>query len=279
MLIDWFTVGAQVINFVILVWLLKHFLYKPILTAIDAREKRIADELASANAKKAEAEKEQADFQAKNKAFDEQRAALLTKATDDAKAERERLLGEARKDADAQRANQESALQNDQRRLGTEITRMASVQVLEVARKALSDLATASLEERVVEVFTRRLREMDATAKEALGAALKASAEPAIVRSVFDLPAGQKAAIQNALNETFAAEIRLRFETAPDAICGIELTAGGQKLAWSVADYLKSLGQRVDALLFAPPAPAKAVASKPLPVTTTPLPVAAAAAQ
>ena len=38
MLIDWFTVGAQALNFVILVWLLKHFLYKPILNAIDVRE-------------------------------------------------------------------------------------------------------------------------------------------------------------------------------------------------------------------------------------------------
>ena len=48
MLIDWFTVGAQVLNFLILVWLLKRFLYKPILNAIDAREKRIAAELADA---------------------------------------------------------------------------------------------------------------------------------------------------------------------------------------------------------------------------------------
>jgi F-type H+-transporting ATPase subunit b len=37
MLIDWFTVGAQVLNFLILVWLLKRFLYGPILDAIDAR--------------------------------------------------------------------------------------------------------------------------------------------------------------------------------------------------------------------------------------------------
>ena len=44
MLIDWFTVVAQVVNFLILVWLLKRFLYKPILDAIDAREKRIAKE-------------------------------------------------------------------------------------------------------------------------------------------------------------------------------------------------------------------------------------------
>jgi F-type H+-transporting ATPase subunit b len=45
MLIDWFTVGAQTLNFLILVWLMKRFLYKPILNAIDTREKRIAKEL------------------------------------------------------------------------------------------------------------------------------------------------------------------------------------------------------------------------------------------
>ena len=100
MLIDWFTVGAQVVNFVILVWLMKHFLYKPILNAIDAREKRIASELADANAKRTEAEKERADFENKNKAFDDQRSALLSKATGDAKAEGAQLLDKARKDAD-----------------------------------------------------------------------------------------------------------------------------------------------------------------------------------
>ncbi len=99
--IDWFTVGAQALNFVILVWLMKRFLYKPILNAIDAREKRIAAELADAAAKKAEALKDRDAFQHKNDEFDRQRAALLGKATDDANAQRERILDEARKAADA----------------------------------------------------------------------------------------------------------------------------------------------------------------------------------
>ena len=249
MLIDWFTVGAQVLNFLILVWLLKHFLYKPILNAIDAREKRIAAELADADAKKSEAQKERDDFQNKNKVFDEQRSALLSKAADEAKAERERLLDEAHKDADSLRAMQAAALRNDQKRLGSEITNLAKQEVFGIARKTLADLATVSLEERMGEVFTRRLREMDGKAKELLGAALKSSSEPAVVRSTFDLPADQRAAIQNALNETFSAEIRIRFETAPDLICGIELTANGQKVAWSIADYLASLEKGVDELL------------------------------
>ena len=100
MLIDWFTVGAQVVNFLILVWLLKHFLYWPILDAIDAREKRIAKELADAGAKMAEAQKERDEFQRKNEEFDQQRTALLNKTTEEAKAERQRLFDEARQAAD-----------------------------------------------------------------------------------------------------------------------------------------------------------------------------------
>ena len=249
MLIDWFTVGAQVLNFLILVWLLKHFLYKPILNAIDAREKRIAAELADADAKKTEAQKERDDFQSKNKVFDEQRSALLGKAADEAKVERERLLDEARKAAESLRAAQATALRNDQKRLGSEITRLAKDEVFGIARKTLADLATVSLEERVGEVFTRRLREMDMKSKGLLGAALKSSSEPAVVRSAFDLGTEQKAAIQNALNETFSAEIRIRFETSLDLISGIELTTNGQKVAWSIADYLASLGKGVDELL------------------------------
>ena len=249
MLIDWFTVGAQALNFLILVWLMKHFLYKPILNAIDAREKLIATELADAAAKKAEAQKEHEEFQHKNEEFDQQRAGLLSKATDEAKAERQRLLDEARKAADALSAKRQESLRIEAHNLSQAISRRTQQEVFAITRKALTDLATTSLEERVGEVFTRRLREMDGKAKETLGAALKTAPEPALVRSAFDLPSEQRAAIQNALNETFSADIHLRFETAPDLVSGIELTANGQKVAWSIADYLASLEKGVSELL------------------------------
>jgi F-type H+-transporting ATPase subunit b len=249
MLIDWFTVIAQAINFLILVWLMKRFLYKPILNAIDAREKRIAAELADADAKKAEAQKERDEFQHKNEEFDQQRAALLSQAADEAKAERQRLLDEARKAADALSAKRMEALRNDAHNLNQAISRRTQQEVFAIARKALTDLATTSLEERLGEVFTRRLREMDGQAKAGLADALKTASTPALVRSAFDLPAEQRAAIQNALNETFSAEIHVRFETAPDLVSGIELTTNGQKVAWSIADYLASLEKGVDELL------------------------------
>ena len=249
MLVDWFTVGAQAINFIILVWLLKRFLYKPILDAVDAREKRVATELADADAKKAEAKKERDEFQHKNEEFDQQRTALLSKAVEEAKAERQRLLGEARQAADALSAKRQETLRSDTRNLSEAISRQTRQEVFAIARKALTDLATTSLEERLAEVFTRRLREMDGKAKAGLAEALKSASDPALVRSAFDLPAEQRTAIQNALNETFSAKIRVRFETAPDLVSGIELTANGQKVAWSIADYLASLEKGVEELL------------------------------
>jgi F-type H+-transporting ATPase subunit b len=272
MLIDWFTVGAQALNFLILVWLMKHFLYKPILNAIDTREKRIAKELADADAKKTEAQKERDEFQKKNEEFDQQRAALLTKATDEAKAERLRLLDEARKAADALSAKRQESLINDAQNLNQAISRLTQKEVFAITRKALTDLATVSLEERMGEVFTRRLRELDDKAKIVLGGALKKNSEPALVRSTFDLPAEQRAAIQNALNETFSAEIHLRFETSPDLVSGIELSSNGQKVGWSIADYLASLEKGVGELLKEKdkPAPKPEVKVEPKPEAPKP---------
>ena len=254
MLIDWFTVIAQIVNFLILVWLLKRFLYKPVLDAIDAREKRIATELADADAKRAEAEKERTDYEEKSKEFDTQRSALMGKATEEAKTERSRLVDQATKDVDALRTSQADALRGDQIRMGSEITLLAEKEVFEITRKTLADLATVSLEERIGEVFTRRLRELDLKTKELLGTALRNSPQSTLVSSAFDLPAVQKAAIQNAFNETFSADIKISFASSQDAICGIELTAGGQKVSWSIAGYLAELEKKVSALTDPKPA-------------------------
>jgi F-type H+-transporting ATPase subunit b len=249
MLIDWFTVVAQVVNFLILVWLMKRFLYKPILQAIDAREKRIAAELADAGGKRAEAQKERDEFQHKNEEFDQQRAVLLSQARDEAQAERQRLLDEARQTADALRAKRQESLKREQQSLNDEIVRRTREEVFAIARKTLMDLAGTSLEERISEAFTRRLRELNDEAKEGLAKALKTSPDPVRLRSAFELRSEQRAAIQHALNESFSADIPVRFETAPDVISGIELIANGRKVAWSIADYLASLKKSIGNLL------------------------------
>jgi len=248
MLIDWFTVGAQALNFLILVWLMKRFLYKPVLHAIDEREKRIAAELADAAAKKAEAAKERDEFQHKQADLDQQRAALLKQATDEAAAERHRLLDAARQAADALSLKRQETLRTEAQGLGQALRRRTQQEVFAIARKALADLATTSLEERFGEAFTRHLREMGGQDKARLADALK-TASPALVRTAFDLPAKERATIQNALNETFSADVHVRFETAPDLVCGIELATNGLKVGWNIESYLASLEDSVGELL------------------------------
>ena len=249
MLIDWSTIVAQAINFLILVWLMKRFLYKPILDAIDTREKLVAAELADAAAKKTEAQKDRDEFQHKNEEFDRQRAALMTKATGEAHAESLRLLDEARKDADTLRVKRQEALRNEQHNLNQEIIRWTQKEVFGIARKTLADLATTSIEERMSEVFVQRLRGLSGAAKEQLVAALKNSTQPSLVRSAFDLPPAQRSAIESAVKEAFGGATQIQFEPAPDLVSGIELTANGQKVAWSIADYLATLEKSAGELL------------------------------
>lgn len=249
MLIDWFTVGAQVLNFAVLVWLMKRFLYQPVLQAIAAREKRIADQIADAAAKEAQAIAERKAFEDKNTAFDQQRASLLEQATAAAKAQGQQLADEAQAAALAQAAKHQQALATQAQQLQQLIASRATQEVFAVARKTLSDLASASLEERMVGVFTQRLADLPAPTKDQLGAALKQSTEPARIRSHFALPTHLQATVQDAVNTSFSTEVALHFETAPDTVCGIELSAGGQKLAWTITEYLRDLEQGVAELL------------------------------
>ena len=134
--------------------------------------------------------------------------------------------------------------------LSQEIIRWTQKEVFAIARKTLADLATTSLEERMGEVFVRRLRALDGEAKGAVGDRPQ-DVDPTrrVVRSAFDLPPAQRAAIENAVKETFAADVHVQFETAPELVSGIELSANGQKVAWSIADYLATLEKSVGELL------------------------------
>lgn len=267
MLIDWFTVAAQMLNFVILVWLLKRFLYRPILDALDAREKRIASELADAAAKQTAAQTEREEFQRKNEELDQNRATLMNHALNAANAEQERLMAEARNAADAWSARRLETLQKDVRNLNQAISRRTRQEVFDITRKALKDLAGEKLEMRMCEVFIQHLRALGGPARDTLDAALRTASEPAVICSAFELPQEQRAAIQTALYNTFPAPVQIHFQTAPDLVSGIELRVNGQKVAWSIADYIESLEQNVNALLNkdVPSGPLNGGQAKPVP--------------
>jgi F-type H+-transporting ATPase subunit b len=249
MLIDWFTVVAQVVNFLILVWLLKRFLYHPILNAIDAREKRIATQMADADSKVNEAKKEREEYKRKNEQIDKQRATLMAEALSAANIERQRLLDDARQAADAISIQRQDALNREARDLNQALIHRIGQEVFAISRKALMDLAATTLEEHMVVVFVRRLMEMDGHAKTELARTIKATSAPAILRSAFAMTDLQHEAIQCALEENLEARITVLYEIDQDLICGIELVLNGHKIAWSIADYLVSMKGQVDQIL------------------------------
>lgn len=249
MLIDWFTVIAQAINFLILVWLLKRFLYRPVLDAIDAREQGIAAKIADAEAKEAQAQKQRADYQQKNRIFDEERNAHMNQALEAAKAERAQLLDAARQESEDLRARLAQGLRNEQHSLNQEISRRARDEVFSIARKALSDLAGTSLELRMTEVFIDRLRSLDSEEIAGLKSAFEPSTDSLVIRTAFTLSTQQKADIESAVFETLGKQQTIEFIVAPELVSGIEISTNGRKIAWSLADYVDSLSRNVEALL------------------------------
>ena len=241
MKIDWFTVIAQIANFIILVGLLWHFLYKPILKAIDEREKKIAGQIADAEAKKAEATKEQEDFKQKNEKFDQEKKDLMAKAEAEAETEHQKLLEKARTNASALKTKLDEAQKDAQDTLSHEIMQKTRNEVFAITRKALEDLASVSLEEQSGNMFIKRLNELSEEEKKKFRDAFQGNKNPVLVRSAFDLPAKQQAEIKDAVNKTLTADIPFQYKTAPELISGIELTANGYKLAWSISEYINVL--------------------------------------
>lgn len=241
MVIDWFTFAAQIINFIILVWLLRRFLYQPILDAVDAREKRIETALSSADEKKLEAEQQFDHYRTKKEAIEQQSAALLKQAVCEADLERERLLGEGRKKAEALGQKQMDNLRKSVELLNQNIRQQTQQQVFSITRKILIDLASVGLEQTLIGKFIDKLRDTDNAKKESLLVALKTTNHPAILRSAFRLTPEQCDFFQNKLNDIFKIKISLQFETESNLVAGLELVSNGQKLAWSISNYLASL--------------------------------------
>jgi F-type H+-transporting ATPase subunit b len=248
MLIDWFTVAAQALNFLILVWLLRRYAYRPILEAIQAREQRIAAQVAAAAAAQAEAVSQRDTFRHQNEALEQQRATLLAQVTAEAQSTRTRLLEQARVDADSRHAQLLDGLTAESAALSLELKGKVREEVLAITAQALRDLAHVSLNEAVVGVFLERLAALPEADRRLFATS---GAAPAMVRSACDLTPATRDRIQAAVAAVLGSGIRLEFATAAELSCGIELQSAGHKLAWSIEDYLANLTAGIDQVIAA----------------------------
>jgi len=239
-LIDWWTLIAQVFNFLLLVVLLRVFLYKRIVRAMDQRRKKIASHFEAAEQKAAEAADRAEALQAAKDELDQQREAMLAEARQQADEHRKELLGEAREDVEARAQRWREELQRGREAFEQQVRAGAARGVCQAARAALADLADADLERAMVGVLVRRLDELTDESRRELAAAGKGGV---VVATARELPQADRDPVARAIKERLDTDAR--FETDPDLICGIELRAGGLEVSWTVESYVEAVGRQL----------------------------------
>ncbi|MDL1968649.1 MAG: F0F1 ATP synthase subunit B [Deltaproteobacteria bacterium] len=249
MLIDWFTVIAQIINFLVLVYLLKRFLYGPIIRAMDEREKKIALSLEGAREKKDEADLEAKDYRRKNREFDERREELFSQIREEVEVRRKNLIDEARDQVDTGRTKWYEAIRKEKETFLQDLRWRAGKQTCVISRRALKDMADVDLENQIIHVFIEKLRSLNDDELKELKESIRQSPQKISVRSAFEVPKKMAGEIIEVLRNQASSNVDVRFEISPDLICGIELKFSGRRISWNVADYLETLEESLLAAL------------------------------
>lgn len=254
MQIDWFTVGAQTINFLLLVWLLKRYLYVPILNAIDARESHVAKVLSDADTIKSEAELERKLFNQKNIEINEKRDELLKESKMIACEKGEQIIINAYKKADDISKNRLLVLERELQNYHNNIAVKSLKEIYEITRKVLAELADVSLEQKMFECFCKHLNRITPEEKTNLNKIIESGKSRLVLYSTFELTPENIKKINTILQQVISPNINrhypLKYKIKPELISGIELRSNGWKIAWNSEDYLNvlqtNIKQRLD---------------------------------
>lgn len=243
MLIDWFTVAAQTVNFLILIWLLKRFLYGPILHAMERREARIADRLQEARQERETAEKEAAKYQRLNRELEEGRTEHLRQIADDAEQHRTQLIKQGREEATALAEAWKAAVNRDRQQFMAELKKRIGHEVLQIARKSLNDLTGCDLASLLAERFVARFSAMESAQQ----ASCRAAAEKSgiLVRSAVAFDENIRRNLETALRREFGSGTAISYHIEDGMPLGIEIVMGGLKLSWGVDSYFAELEREV----------------------------------
>ncbi|HQN67169.1 MAG TPA: hypothetical protein PLZ33_05490 [Smithellaceae bacterium] len=239
--IDWFVFLAQIFNFLLLMYLLKRFLYGRIIKAMDDREAKIAARFAEADELKTKAEEEALLYEKRNQSLNEKKETLLNEATLAAEAKRKELMEKVRVEVDAVKARWQDMLVREQDAFFYDLRQRAAKQLYATARKALSDLADADLEERIVEEFLRRVQSLDEEKSTQLRKAISGGGNRVTIQSAFGIPAPRQTQIEEVLKKQITNGFTIRYLQEPDIVSGIEMRVNGHKIAWSLNEYLETL--------------------------------------
>lgn len=241
MQIDWWTFIAQIINLVILLFLLRKFLYIPVLKAVETRQKLIADELQeAANAKKRalkltnECNKRLADIEA-------QKQKILSQANIDAGKLTENLMHEAQEQYKVAQAQWHNKLLGEQKSFEAAIRHLIAEYFTGFAERALTQMADIHLNDLIVTKFVDKLSNI--TTKQRFED--KQNFE---IQSAQPLNKNNQELLQKSLQKQFnlSANTKFNYTINPALIGGIIIQAEDEQISWNLADYMQEFQEQMN---------------------------------
>jgi len=239
--IDWFVFLAQIFNFLLLMYLLKRFLFGRIIQAMDDREAKIAARFNEADELKLKARQEAELYEKRNQDLNEKKEQMLNEATTAAEVKRKELMEKVREDVGQMKARWQDMLIREQDAFFYDLRQRAAKQLYATARKALSDLADADLEDRIIDEFIRRVQNLDEEKSVQLRKAISGGGNRVTMQSAFAIGPDRQKQIEEALKKQITSGFTVRYLHEPDIVSGIEMRVNGHKIAWSLNEYLENL--------------------------------------
>ena len=245
MTIDWITVSAQILNFLVLVWLLKHFLYQPVIRAMDEREQRVTQRLSEARKREQDAAAQGEQFRQQQAELSQNREQTLKEVQQEAIGIKQNLINEARTEVDKIRQAWQQQAELERQTFLETLRHKTTNTVVDIARKALGELANVELETQLLTTFIANLNELPEADRKRISAA----GEPVEIVSSFPLNETQRDQLRAAITAQFSTHSEPKFKVSPELGFGLQLNAAEQRIGWNLSNYLDDLGQDFSTLL------------------------------
>ncbi|MFB3926490.1 MAG: hypothetical protein ACE14T_10595 [Syntrophales bacterium] len=247
--IDWFVFFAQIVNFLILLFLLKKFLYGRILGAIDARQAQISADFEKAEKALEEARRSASLSSKRLQELESASEGMMNKAREEAEAYRKELMERAREEVELIRNRWIETIRSERENFFRELRRLAGAQIYSITRRVLKDLADLDIEKRIVQILAERMEKMSGAEREKIGRLMRPG-EKILVQSAFDIPPEAREELNGAIHKNIRPEIDVTYEKSDDVVSGYEMRINGYKIAWSMKDYLDTLEEKFYHVLY-----------------------------
>ncbi|MFC1868943.1 hypothetical protein ACFL0H_12535 [Thermodesulfobacteriota bacterium] len=239
MLIDWFTVLAQIINFLILVYLLKRFLYGPIVNAMDEREKKIAAALNRARDAENEARREAAEAIKEKEALAKAKESLLAEAKAEVVEWRQKALKDTRDEVAALRGRWIDLMTQEKDAFIKGLRKLVLLKVMRIGEKVLQDLAHEDIDRRVVSVFLNKLSEERDRFRPGKANGVM------LLQTGFSLDEKTSDESRKKIMELFPDIQSVKFEVSDELGIGVKAMVGDNKIEWNLSNYLEGLEKEI----------------------------------